>query len=316
MVKEDFTERSKVTPETKQNLIYLWIAFKDITSGTVGGIAQVVAGHPLDTVKVRLQTQVTVPGQPAQYGGMIDCFKKTFAHEGVRGLYKGAMSPLAGAMAHNAGLFFFYGQSKLLVSSHYGRTVETMSLFNLWQAGAMTGFCVNFIEAPIDVLKCKLQAQIGKGQYAGVWDCAKKLYAQRGMVAIYQGLGATTMRNVPCFASYFTGNEFVKRYLTPKGEKPTLLTTFLAGGGAGFSFWGLWYPLDIIKTRMQTDATMPADRKYKNIADCVMKIMRNEGGRAFFKGYVPSLIRAIPVNASIFWAVTVTKRLIFGDAVM
>jgi solute carrier family 25 carnitine/acylcarnitine transporter 20/29 len=303
----------KQIPDNVLSYVYLWNAFKDILSGTVGGIAQVAAGHPLDTVKVRLQTQVTVPGKPPEYAGMIDCFKKTFAHEGIRGLYKGAMSPLAGAMAHNAGLFFFYGQSKIMISSYNNRKIDNLTLGQLWQAGAITGFCVNIVEAPIDVLKCKLQAQIGKGQYSGVWDCAQKLYAQRGMVAIYQGLGATIMRNVPCFASYFWGFELVKRSLTPAGEKPTLLTTFLAGGGAGFSFWGVWYPLDIIKTRMQTDATMPQDRKYKNIADCVRKIMRNEGPSAFFKGYVPSLLRAIPVNASIFLAVTVTKRFIFGD---
>src|SRR4051812_13465603 len=74
-------------------------AFKDLVSGTMGGIAQVLAGHPLDTgksiahkenqiqnlsygstviVKVRLQTQALVPGQEPEFRGMIDCFKKVF----------------------------------------------------------------------------------------------------------------------------------------------------------------------------------------------------------------------------------------------
>jgi len=30
------------------------MAIKDILSGTVGGIAQVIYGHPLDTIKVRI----------------------------------------------------------------------------------------------------------------------------------------------------------------------------------------------------------------------------------------------------------------------
>lgn len=41
---------------------------------------------------------------------MIDCFRKTFIKEGFGGLYKGASSPLAGAMFHNAGVFFSYGK--------------------------------------------------------------------------------------------------------------------------------------------------------------------------------------------------------------
>jgi len=240
-------------------------------------------------------------------------FKKTFGKEGFRGLYKGAMSPLAGAMAHNAGIFFFYGQSKVFVSKRYERTTENLSLPNYFQAGAITGFFVNIIESPVDLLKCKLQAQIGKGEYTGVWDCAKKLYAKRGIFAIYQGVSATTLRNIPCFASYFCAFEAVKKALTPKGQRPSLTTTFLAGGAAGFAFWGMWYPLDIIKTRMQTDALMPADRKYKSIPDCVSQIFREGGSKAFFKGYVPSIFRAIPINASIFLAVTTTKRVVFGE---
>ena len=44
---------------------------------------------------------------------MMDCIKKTLAKEGPAGLYAGATSPLAGAMAHNAGVFFSYGAAKV-----------------------------------------------------------------------------------------------------------------------------------------------------------------------------------------------------------
>uniref|UniRef100_A0A6B2LCD6 Mitochondrial carrier protein n=1 Tax=Arcella intermedia TaxID=1963864 RepID=A0A6B2LCD6_9EUKA len=282
-------------------------------SGTMGGVAQVLAGHPLDTVKVRLQTQVPVPGQPPQFNGMIDCFKKTVQHEGFKGLYKGAMSPLAGAMAHNAGIFFFYGQSKKIVAAKKNIHLADLTPKDYFTAGAMTGFCVNIVECPVDLLKCKLQAQVGKGQYAGVWDCFKQLYRLRGIQGVYQGLPATTLRNVPCFASYFYAFEMVKQFLTKKGEKPTLSTIFLAGGAAGFGFWGIWYPLDIIKTRLQTDATLPQDRKYSSTLDCVVKMMKTEGGAAFWRGWVPSIVRAIPINASVFLAVNATKRFVFGD---
>ena len=43
---------------------------------------------------------------------MVDCFRKTMAREGVKGLYAGAAAPLWGAMAHNAGVFFSYGMAK------------------------------------------------------------------------------------------------------------------------------------------------------------------------------------------------------------
>lgn len=65
-------------------------------SGTYKGcittsFALVGAGHPFDTIKVRLQTQ----GSDARFGGPIDCLRQTVQREGFRGLYKGASPPLA-----------------------------------------------------------------------------------------------------------------------------------------------------------------------------------------------------------------------------
>lgn len=71
-------------------------------------------GHPLDTIKVRLQTQSNTN---PEFTGMVDCFRKTMAKEGVAGLYAGAAAPLWGAMAHNAGVFFSYGMAKKVTSS-------------------------------------------------------------------------------------------------------------------------------------------------------------------------------------------------------
>jgi len=40
-------------------------------------------GHPLDTIKVRLQTMTVTPGQAPPYSGALDCARKTIAREGV-----------------------------------------------------------------------------------------------------------------------------------------------------------------------------------------------------------------------------------------
>ncbi|KAJ0922086.1 putative mitochondrial carrier domain protein [Helianthus annuus] len=69
---------------------------KDLTAGTIGGAAQLIVGHPFDTIKVKLQSQpVPPPGQLPRYSGAIDAVKQTIAAEGPRGLYKGMGAPLA-----------------------------------------------------------------------------------------------------------------------------------------------------------------------------------------------------------------------------
>jgi len=86
---------------------------KSFISGGFGGIACVLVGMPFDTIKVRLQTST-------QYKGALDCFKQTVAKEGIRGLYKGMLSPLIGitpvfAISFWVGLFF----SSLLFFSYF-----------------------------------------------------------------------------------------------------------------------------------------------------------------------------------------------------
>jgi len=94
------------------------------------------------------------------------------------------------------------------------------------------------------------------------------------------------------------------------GEPSPLPVCFLAGGVAGFSFWGLIYPFDVVKTRLQTDASDKAARKYRSILHCWRHIYKHEGIGAFWRGYIPCILRAVVVNGCIFTAVEATKRVV------
>ena len=138
-------------------------AFRDIIAGTVGGIAQTISGHPMDIIKVRLQTQSSAG---PIFRGTIDCILKNWRLEGLVGFYKGAAAPLAGALAQNACIFGLYGAASrhFEVDEHRVLDAAGSSRRDLWkvsQASAITGFCLAFIESPIELVKCKLQAQVG-----------------------------------------------------------------------------------------------------------------------------------------------------------
>eukprot|EP00455_Lapot_gusevi_P049145 TRINITY_DN6913_c0_g1_i1.p1 TRINITY_DN6913_c0_g1~~TRINITY_DN6913_c0_g1_i1.p1 ORF type:complete len:296 (-),score=89.93 TRINITY_DN6913_c0_g1_i1:82-969(-) len=271
----------------------------DITAGSIGGFLQVASGHPFDTCKVRLQTQVVVPGQPPRYKGFVDCFSSILKQEGFGGLYKGVASPAMGCIAMNASMFFSYAQSRNIL---LGGQKRELSLSEIFLAGAMTGFAISFVEGPFDNLKCKLQAQL-PGQppkYNGVFDAAGKIMSQFGVRGVYQGLGATLVRNVPANASYFGTYEATRRALTPPGETPSMTANFIAGGMGGFGYWVAVYPLEVCKTLVQADSSVHAERKYKNIFDCFVKVMKSEGYRGFTKGFSAAMVRAFPANAFCF----------------
>ena len=73
----------------------------DFIAGAIGGGASIAASYPMDTIKVRLQTT-------NKYTGIIDCFKKMRATEGMIGFYKGMAFPLVTVAAVNSIAFGTY----------------------------------------------------------------------------------------------------------------------------------------------------------------------------------------------------------------
>ena len=73
-------------------------------AGWISGCGGVLASHPFDTVKVRLQTQGVLV-TPHMYTGTFNCIQHTIHREGVRGLFKGmrvVIKPKSGIFSYLA----------------------------------------------------------------------------------------------------------------------------------------------------------------------------------------------------------------------
>ena len=54
------------------------------------------------------------------------------------------------------------------------------------------------------------------------------------------------------------------------------------------------YPLDTVRRRMMMQSGRRAeDMAYKNAMDCYVKIWKNEGPKAYFKGNVSNIVRGV-----------------------
>lgn len=153
---------------------------KDFIAGGAGGMCLVFAGHPLDTIKVRLQTMPRPgPGEKPLYSGTMDVFSKIIKKEGPAGLYRGMGAPLTGVSPMFAVCFFGYGLGKKLQQKD--ETTE-LTLFQIFNAGMVSALFTTAIMAPGERIKCLLQVQAASAtpvtNYAGPVDCAKQLYRQ------------------------------------------------------------------------------------------------------------------------------------------
>lgn len=270
---------------------------KYFLSGGFGGICTVLVGHPLDTIKVRLQTMpAPAAGQSPLYTGTFDCAKKTVKLEGLRGLYKGMAAPLAGVAPIFAISFAGFGVGKRLIANGN----EELGLGKTFLAGAFSGIFTTTVMAPGERIKVLLQIQHGqaKPKYSGPNDVIKQLYKEGGIRSIFKGTVATLLRDVPASGMYFMTYEWFQKTLKPIGgeEHLGIIKTIAAGGMAGIANWAIGMPADVVKSRLQS----APEGTYKSIPHVFAVLLKEGGPAALYKGITPVMLRAFPANAACF----------------
>lgn len=274
--------------------------FKSFVAGGFGGVCCIATGHPLDTIKVRLQTMPQpIAGEAPLYHGTIDCVKKTVATDGLLGLYKGMGAPIVGVAPIFAICFFGYNLGKKFVAQN----PENLQKHEILAAGMFSGIFTTAIMAPGERIKVLLQIQSGSKaaqKYNGPLDVIRQLYRQGGIRSLYKGTAATLLRDVPASGAYFLSYEWIKDLLRKPGESSTQLgvgRTLFAGGMAGIFNWLVAIPPDVLKSRYQS---APEGRYPNGIRSVFTELMANEGIFALYRGVTPVLLRAFPANAACF----------------
>src|SRR4051812_37944741 len=107
--------------------------------------------------------------------------------------------------------------------------------------------------------------------------------------------------------------EMVRQSFLKPGQNVNDLSAqkvLMAGGIAGMGYWAATYPIDVIKSTMQTDSTVYAERKYKTIVETATKIWKRSGWRGFWKGFTPCMLRSFPANAVCFLGYEYIRKMI------
>uniref|UniRef100_A0A060T5W2 ARAD1C15532p n=1 Tax=Blastobotrys adeninivorans TaxID=409370 RepID=A0A060T5W2_BLAAD len=274
---------------------------KDTGAGFVGGAVQVLVGQPFDLIKVRLQT--------GQFNSPIEAFTKTLAKEGPLAFYKGTGAPLIGVGACVSVQFYAFHEARRRLLVHYNQ--KELSLGQFYVAGACAGIANTVISSPVEQLRIILQTQ-RQGEFKGPIDAAKKIISNHGLFnGFYRGFWVTAAREAQAYGVWFLTFEYLMGKATENVARQDIPTwkLMLFGGLAGEALWLSSYPLDVIKSQVQSDKFGPG-RRYKGVLDAARTTMAQYGLAGFWRGIVPTLLRAIPASASTFASVELTLRLL------
>ncbi|KAK1130956.1 hypothetical protein K0M31_017261 [Melipona bicolor] len=303
----DFGEKEK------QQLDNIRAGLIDFVSGSLGGIALVYVGQPLDTIKVKMQTF------PFMYKGMVNCFLQTLKTDGIiRGLYAGTVPALVANVAENSVLFAAYGGCQKVISNILDiKKVEDLTSVQNACAGFFAAFFSSLTLCPTELIKCKLQAirevqmetksslSVIKKEI-GPWGLTREILKEQGVRGLFTGLSSTIAREMPGYFFFFGGYEVTRELLRKPDESRNDIgwqKTMVAGAVGGSVLWLVIFPADVVKSRIQV-------KNLKTPALVVMKdIIRNEGISSLYNGLKPTLIRTVPATATLFVTYEYTKKI-------
>jgi solute carrier family 25 oxoglutarate transporter 11 len=174
------------------------VGFKERAAAglAAGGLAAMV-GNPADLALIRMQSDGLKPvGQRANYTSVIDALVRISKQEGVARLWAGCYPTVVRAMALNFGQLAFFSEAKQqLQTSSLSPRQQTLT------ASAVAGFFASFLSLPFDFMKTRLQKQTrapdGTLPYKGMFDCARKVVREEGVLRFYRGFGTYYVRIAP-----------------------------------------------------------------------------------------------------------------------
>ncbi|RZC84910.1 hypothetical protein C5167_047694 [Papaver somniferum] len=186
-------------------------------------------------------------------------------------------------------------------------------------AGGVAGGVSRTAVAPLERLKILLQVQNPHSiKYNGTIQGLKYIYNTEGFRGLFKGNGTNCARIVPNSAVKFFSYEQASRqwYENPcnviftypilhvynvdgyngymfEDAQLTPLLRLGAGACAGIIAMSATYPMDLVRGRL-TVQTDKSPSQYRGIAHALTTVLKEEGPRALYKGWLPSVIGVVP----------------------
>jgi solute carrier family 25 (mitochondrial carnitine/acylcarnitine transporter), member 20/29 len=255
-------------------------------SGMCAGALGVVVGYPFDTMKTRIQASTSGVVKPVPY-----------TIQGLKSLYRGVFMPLASTGCMQALNFAVYGSVKHALLDHVDEGSMTY-LQSVFVAGAASGGVMSVLATPIQVVKVQYQTDMSMT----LQKLRYSLYSgtKLPIVALYRGYWVTATGDVLGRGMYMYSYEAMKLLLSSQRHDATTVMDvsmthkMLAAGFAGSFTWFALFPIDVIKTRVQSAINGSSGRQH------MKQILSSSNALSqLYRGCFYAVIRAAPVAASI-----------------
>jgi len=275
----------------------------DFAAGGISGAIAKTCTAPIERVKLIIQTQDANPkiisGEVPRYTGIGNCFTRVYSEQGLAAFWRGNAVNVMRYFPTQAFNFAFKDTIKGFFPKYSPKTdFGKFFLVNMASGGLAGAGSLCFVY-PLDYARTRLASDVGGGkkQFEGLLDCLKKTAnGPKGVLSLYNGFGVSVMGIIPFRGTYFGVNDTLNGINPYQQERSVrgLASKFACAQTAAICAAYVSYPFDTVRRRLQMQSDKPvAEWTYKNPADCVAKIIKEEGATALFKGAGANALRTL-----------------------
>ncbi|KAK5628559.1 hypothetical protein RRF57_004274 [Xylaria bambusicola] len=309
--------KAKFAPENRTAQFVDFISQPVVAAFCAGGVAGAVSRtvvSPLERLKILLQVQSA--GHSEYKLSVGKALGKMWKEEGWRGFMRGNGTNCIRIVPYSAVQFGSYNLYRRQFFEREPGTV--MGPLERLVCGGIAGITSVFFTYPLDIVRTRLSIQtasfaalgeVPKDKLPGMWTTMVTMYkSEGGMGALYRGIIPTVAGVAPYVGLNFMTYEFVRKHLTPEGDRnPSAARKLLAGAISGAVAQTCTYPFDVLRRRFQINTMSGMGYQYKSIVDAVRVIVAQEGVRGLYKGLVPNLLKVAPSMAANWLSFELTR---------
>jgi solute carrier family 25 (adenine nucleotide translocator) protein 4/5/6/31 len=267
----------------------------DFMMGGVSAAVSKTAAAPIERIKLLVQNQGEMIKQgrlATPYKGIGDCFKRTYADEGLTSLWRGNTANVIRYFPTQALNFAFKDAIKAIFATPKGASEGRKFATNIASGGFAGTLSLLFVYS-LDYARTRLandaKGKGGERQFNGLVDVYVKTLKSDGIQGLYRGFSISAVGIFIYRGMYFGMFDTLKPLLIGDGGSVGL--SFLLGWFVTVTAGLMSYPIDTIRRRMMM--TSGGGAKYKGSIDCAMQIMKNEGFMSMMKGAGANILRGV-----------------------
>jgi solute carrier family 25 (adenine nucleotide translocator) protein 4/5/6/31 len=289
----------------------------DFMMGGVSAAVAKTAAAPIERIKLLVQNQDEMIKQgrlSTPYKGIGDCFKRTYADEGMAALWRGNTANVIRYFPTQALNFAFKDYFKSLFGFKKSEGYWKWFAGNIASGGAAGASSLLFVYS-LDYARTRLANDNksaksgGSRQFNGLVDVYRKTLATDGIAGLYRGFVPSVVGIIVYRGLYFGMYDSIKPVVLVGPLEGNFLASFALGWGVTTGAGLASYPLDTIRRRMMM--TSGAKVHYKSMFDAGSQIVAAEGVKSLFKGAGANILRGV-AGAGVLSLYDKMQELVFG----